>query len=334
MNLLTKSLLLVSSLTALLVSPTLCAQNAEHSFQFLNVPATPQTIANGGLSLTYVVGNSGIAFDNPALFGEETSGLLYLSYMNYMAGTHAMNALYGRPLSERGAWAVGVRAMHYGTMQGYDKNNVATGTFSATDAALETLFSYELTNKLRGGIALKMIYGNIEHYNAFAMAVDAGVSYYDGEKGLSLGAALTNAGVTIKGFHNRKTAPAWDLRLGYSQALSHAPFRFHLTAYGLNPNIIRSERSDIKPLVRALRHLTLGIEYFMDERFWAGLGYNPRLAQDMQLLNGNFLSGFSLGAGFNHDYFRVGIAATRYHPSALSFMLSISTNFGNDRFNF
>lgn len=310
------------------------AQNAEHSFEFLNIPATPHTIANGGLSLTYVAGNSGIAFDNPALFGEETSGLLYLSYLNYMAGIHSVNALYGRPITDRGTWAVGMRAMHYGKMQAFDKNNIAMGSFSASDALLQGLFSYDLTSKLRGGIALKLIYGNIETYNAFALAVDAGISYYDGDKGLSIGAALTNAGVTLKGFHDRKTAPAWDLRVGVSQSLSHAPFRFHLTAYGLNPKIFQNTQAEAKPLEQVLRHLTIGAEYFMDDRFWIGAGYNPRLAQDLKRQNGNFFSGLSVGAGFNHDYFRVGIAATRYHPSSLSFMISFATNFGNDEFIF
>lgn len=310
------------------------AQKAEHSFEFLNIPATPYTIANGGLSLTYVAGNSGLAFDNPSLFGEETSGLLFLSYLNYMSGVHSVNTLYGRPINDRGSWAVGMRAMHYGKMEAYDKNNIAMGSFTATDAALQGLFSYDLSSKLRGGLALKLIYSNIESYNAFAVAVDAGISYYDGEKGLSFGAALTNAGVTLKGFHDKKTAPAWDLRLGYSQSLSHAPFRFHITAYGLNPKIIQSRVEETKLLQKAFRHITLGVEYFMDERFWLGMGYNPRLAQDLKHLNGNFFSGLSFGGGFNHDYFRIGAALTRYHPSSLSFMISFSTNFGNDEFIF
>lgn len=310
------------------------AQKAEHSFEFLNIPATPYTIANGGLSLTYVAGNSGLAFDNPSLFGEETSGLLFLSYLNYMSGIHSVNTLYGRPINDRGSWAVGMRAMHYGKMEAYDKNNIAMGSFTATDAALQGLFSYDLSSKLRGGLALKLIYSNIESYNAFAVAVDAGISYYDGEKGLSFGAALTNAGVTLKGFHDKKTAPAWDLRLGYSQSLSHAPFRFHITAYGLNPKIIQSRVEETKLLQKAFRHITLGVEYFMDERFWLGMGYNPRLAQDLKHLNGNFFSGLSFGGGFNHDYFRIGAAITRYHPSSLSFMISFSTNFGNDEFIF
>lgn len=74
-----------------------------------------------------------------------------------------------------------------------------------------------------------------------------------------LPAAVTNAGATIKGYSERKTPPAWDLRLGFSQRFLHAPFRIHATAYGLNPVILRSSLSTSqKFMTRLVRHFTLG----------------------------------------------------------------------------
>ncbi len=322
-------------LLALCVPLSLRAQESDHSYTFLNVPVSAQTMAIGGLAISYVDGMDGQAFDNPALYGEEASGHLFLSYINYMSGVNGANVLYGLPIGERGSWAIGARAMNYGRLIGYDVHNIAGGSFTATDAALEGLFNYELTDKLRGGIALKVLYGNIERYSSWGIATDVGVSYYDGDKGLSLGAAITNAGVTIKGYGNRKTAPAWDLRLGFSQRFMHAPFRIHATAYGLNPMVLRSSLSTSqKFLDRFIRHLTFGVEYLYDDKFWIGLGYNPRLAQDLKIQNGNFLSGFSIGLGFNTPSFRVAIPASRYHPSALSFMVTFCTNFGNDKYKF
>ena len=328
-------LLWVVLLLLLLPTSRAKAQEREQSFTFLNIPTSAQTMAIGGLALTYVDGMDGQAFDNPALYGEEAAGRLFLSYLNYMSGAHGANAMYGLPVGERGAWAVGVRALNYGKLTSYDKNNIQGSTFSATDVALQGVFSYELTDKLRGGVALKMLYGNIERYNSFGVAVDAGVSYYDGENGLSLGAAITNAGATIKGYSDRKTPPAWDLRLGFSQRFLHAPFRIHATAYGLNPVILRSSLSTSqKFMTRLVRHFTLGAEYLMDDKLWIGLGYNPRVAQDLKVQNGNLLSGFSLGVGFNHRAFRLGIAASRYHPSSLSLMVTFCTNFGSDQYVF
>lgn len=313
----------------LLCGLPLSAQYKQGAYTFLNLPASAHTLATGGISLCIVDGTDGLAFDNPALYGQEVAGQLSFSYFNYMLSMHGVNALYGLPVSERGAWAVGVRALQYGKMQAYDVNNVPMGSFSATDAALEGLFSYELTDKLRGALALKVIYANVERYNALALAADAGLSYYDGDKGLALGAALTNMGATVIGLGEAHPMPAWDIRIGYSQSFRHAPFALYITAYGLNPLAIRNEMStDKKFAAKLLRHFAFGAEYRYNQSFWLALGYNARLAQDMMLKGGNFLSGLSVGGGFRLPYLSVSIAASRYHPSGLSMMLTLSTNFG------
>lgn len=328
-------ILLLLLLVSLLQTKASVAQSKATSYPFLNLPATAHTVAIGGISLTYVEDNPGVAFDNPALYGEESAGRLFLSYLHYMAGTHSANALYGLPINERASWAVGLRALNYGKMEGYDTQNMPTGSFSATDVALEGLFNYELTNKLRGALALKLIYSNIERYHALAMAVDAGLSYYDGEKGVSLGATITNAGLTLLSFDKSKPLTAWDLRLGYSQAFLHAPFRLHFTAYGLNPLVLRSASpTPRRTAEKILRHFTAGVEYRPLRNFWIAVGYNPRLAQDLHTVGGNFFSGVSMGVGFSARHFNVSLAASRYHPSSISFIFTFSTTFGDERFIF
>lgn len=313
----------------------LVAQNRVLSYAFLNLPATAHTVATGGISLTFIEDNPGVAFDNPALFGEESAGRLFLSYMYHMSGTHSANVLYGLPLNERGSWAVGIRALNYGVMEGYNVNNQYIGKFSATDVAIEGLFSYELTQYLRGALALKFIYSNIERYNALALAVDAGISYYNGDNGVSLGAAITNAGLTLLAYDRAKPLTAWDLRIGYSQDFSHAPIRLHFTAYGLNPMAVRDITTVRRRTIdQILRHLTVGLECRPVEGLWLAVGYNPRLAQDLRITGGNFASGLSLGAGFSAKHFYVSLAVARYHPSALSVMATFATTFGNDRYIF
>lgn len=304
-------------------------------FRFLNSPSSAQAMAVGGLSITYVDGFDGQAFDNPALYGEEATGRLSLGYLNYMWGSHAALAMYGRSWKERGAWAVGIRAMNYGKLKGYNHVGREENNFSATDLALEALYSYELSNKLRGGIAFKLLYGNIERYNSFALASDIGVSYYNGENGLSLGATLANVGAVLKGFDDRKFLTPWDLRLGYSQRFAHAPFRIHTTLYDLNPFILRDQKvQDRKLPAQILRHIIIGGEFFLGDRFWLGLGYNARMAQDLTIQGGNLFSGTSMGIGFNSHAWRLGLSVSRYHPAALSFMITLCTDFGNDQYRF
>ena len=49
----------------------------------------------------------------------------------------------------------------------------------------------------------------------------------------------------------------------------------------------------------------------------------------MKLQNGNKMGGFSAGAGVKVKRFDVGVSIARYHPSASSLMLSVSTVLGN-----
>lgn len=308
-------------------------QSKATAYPFLNLPATAHTMAIGGNSLTYVDDNPGVAFDNPALFGEESAGRLFLSYFHYMKGNHSVNALYGLPIQDRASWAIGLRALNYGKLEGFDQNNHATGSFSATDVALEGLFNYELTNHLRGALALKFIYSNIERYNALALAVDAGLSYYNGDKGISLGATLSNAGLTLLSYDQSKPLTAWDFRVGYSQTFQHAPITLHFTAYGLNPLFLRESKTiKRRTIERILRHFTFGAEWRPYSTFWLAMGYNPRLAQDLHTRGASYASGLSLGTGYAMRHIAFSVALALYHPSSVGFMFTISTTFGQEKY--
>lgn len=74
-----------------------------------------------------------------------------------------------------------------------------------------------------------------------------------------------------------------------------------------------------------VKHLVIGVDYIPSDNFWLGIGYNPKTALDMKLQGSNALAGFSGGAGVRIKMFDVGVSVAKYHPSALSMMLSIST---------
>jgi len=74
------------------------------------------------------------------------------------------------------------------------------------------------------------------------------------------------------------------------------------------------------------KHLVFGVDFIPSQNFWVGIGYNPKVNMDMKLQTGNGLGGFSMGAGLKVSKFDVGASVARYHPSALSLMLSISTS--------
>jgi hypothetical protein len=77
------------------------------------------------------------------------------------------------------------------------------------------------------------------------------------------------------------------------------------------------------------KHWVLGLDYVPSDNFWIGIGFNPKTNADMKLQGGNILSGFSGGAGISVKMFDVGVSVAKYHPSALSLLVSVSTTLGD-----
>lgn len=314
------------------LSHALMSGQEAHTFGFLLQPPSAQSLAMGGKVISYIDANPGLALDNPALYGHEVAGRLFLSYFNYMRGTHSANALYGLSLGERGAWAVSMRSTYYGKMEGYDVAGVATAPFQAMEMALSGLYSYDLTDRLRGGLALKVLYGQIERYSAFALVADAGLSYYRPEWGTAVGVTVSNVGGMLKSYGLSRRMPQGDIRVGMSQRLAHAPIRFHMTLHGLTPYNIQTWGAGRSTWIRIASHLAGGVEFVPSEQFWVGIGYNAKQAIDLSERGAKSLSGLSAGVGFNQRHYRLALGATYYHPQMLGLMFSFSTTFGNDRY--
>lgn len=304
--------------------------NSESVLHFLSLPATTKGMALGGLTTTVVANDVALALESPALFGREQHGQLSLSYMNHWGNSHMGNVFYGRQLTDRGAWGVGARYIDYGSMEGRDLSGYATGTLSAKDIMLQASYSHELSDYIRVGLSLKGVYSLLADYSAFGLGADVGINYFSRSKERSIGVSLVNVGTLLRPYTVERTeALPWDVRVGYSQKFSHAPFQIHLTAYGLRP----TPASEYTPeglgrAARLLRHLAIGIEYIPNDRFWVALGYNPRIAQNYRALRGAKLSGISTGVGFNAAGYRAAVSVTAYDSSFWAVMATFSTDFG------
>ena len=85
---------------------------------------------------------------------------------------------------------------------------------------------------------------------------------------------------------------------------------------------IRDRDSFVKTLAK---HFIIGVDFIPSENFWVGVGFNPKVNMDMKLKGGGSFSGFSAGAGVRIKMFDVGFSLAKYHPSAMSMMISVST---------
>lgn len=319
----------------LFVLQTTVAQSGDQVFSFLRYPASTRANAMGGNNVSLVERDPSLIFQNPALLGGEMDGMVNLNYMNYIADINVGSALFTKALKEKAAWGIGVTYFSNGTIKGMTSEQISTGDITAKDINVSGFFSYDLSDRWRGGASLKFLYSNMDIYTSVGIAVDAGLSYYNSEKDFSFGFAFKNIGAQLKPYEDERQKMPWDIQMGITKRLNHAPIRLSLTAQYLNRwkfDYIDDTDKEYKGdsfFQAFVKHFVIGVDYVPSENFWLGLGYNPKTALDMKLQGGNALSGFSGGAGVKIKMFDVGVSVAKYHPSALSFMVGVSTTIGD-----
>lgn len=310
---------------------TVAAQEGDEAFSFLRLPHSARANALGGQTVALVERDPSLIFHNPALLGAEMDGMVNLNYMNYISDVNVGSALYTRAAGERAAWGAGASFISYGNFKETTDENVVLGDFSAKDISLQGFYARDLNERWRGGLSMQFLYSSFADFTALGLCFDAGLSYYHSEKGFSAGIALKNIGAQLKPYQDERQKMPWDIQLGLTKKMEHAPIRLSLSAIYLNrwkfdyvEETTATQETD-NFLKTFLKHLVIGIDYIPSDNFWLGIGYNPKTHYDMKLQGANALAGFSAGAGVRIKMFDVGVSLAKYHPSALSLMFSLST---------
>lgn len=282
----------------------------------MRYPFSARANALGGYNVSLPEPDPSLVFGNPGLLGAEMDRRVTLGYMNFFSGINMGSALLTKAAGENGAWSAGANFISYGNFKQVSPENLVEGEFSVQDISLNLGYGHDLSEKWRGGIAIRFLYSSLEKYTSIGLAADAGLSYYNSEKEVSFGIVLKNIGAQLKSYYEKRYPLPWDIQAGLSIKAAHAPIRVSATAISLN-----------RWNIGWWEHLALGVDFIPSDNFWLGVGYNPRIAKDMRLETGNGLSGFSCGGGIRVKSFDVGVSVARYHPSALSLLLGISMSY-------
>ncbi len=312
-------------------------QLAANAYSFLDVSSATHALALGGYGIAVSSPDPMLVDQNPGLLGSEVDRVVALSYMRYFGSSNFAAARFAHSAGERGAWAIGVRYLDYGSIDGYTQDGSYTGSFKPQDISVEGTYSHDFTDRLRGGINAKVIYSNYEEYTAVALAADLGINYYDEEKDLSLSAVIKNAGGQVKRFNEEYDHLPFDVQLGYMQGLGGGPFSLAITAHSLTHWKLpyythdqngtassETEEAEYKFMPTLFRHLVFGLQYMPSDKFYAALGYNYKTRGDMGTHQRNFLSGFSIGLGLNVSDFAIGVSFSQPHKSASTLALNLS----------
>lgn len=309
------------------------AQEGNKAFTFLRFPASSHINALGGYNTSLIERDPSLAFHNPALIGGEMDKMLNLNYMNYISDINVGSAIFTKAFRERGTWGIGATFISYGSMKEMSPENIHLGEFSGKDISVNAFYSHDLSDTWRGGLSFKMLYSSLADFSSFGLAVDAGLSYYNPDKEFSFGFVLKNIGAQLKTYDTDREKLPWDIQMGITKKMAHAPLRLSITAIHLNQwkfsyidDTLNEVETDDSFLQTAVKHLVFGVDLVPSENFWLGVGFNPKVNQDMKLKDGgNGLGGFSIGAGLKISKFDINASVAQYHPSALSLMISLAT---------
>lgn len=294
---------------------TATAQESQTEYNFLRLPVSAHAAALGGENITIIEDDPALMFSNPALAASVNDKTIGLSYMNYMDGVNYMSASFNKILKEKATLAGGIQYVNYGKMKQTDENNVQSGEFSASDIAIDAIFSYQLSERIVGGITAKFIMSYIGSYSSMAAGIDLGVNYYDPDREWSISAVAKNLGGEVKAYDEEFGKMPLDLQVGVSKTFTALPVRLSATLVDLTHYNYSFKN-----------HIILGADVLLSQSLWIGAGYNFRRVEEMKISDGESESshgaGLSFGAGLNLERFKLNVAYGKYHVSSSSLVVN------------
>ncbi len=319
------------------------AERDIHGWEFLSASTSASVGSMGVENVSSHSRELDFALRNPALMTEETHNNASLSYQNYLAGSSWATAAYSRAIDDKNSWGAALVFAPYGKMTETDIYGNEIGDFSATDFMAEGLYSRLLAENFRVGLGFKLIFSSIAEERSFGFGFDIGANYIFKEKDLSLGFAVRNVGAQLATYtdtpDSRDRLP-WNMQIGFTKGLEHAPFRFSVTYTDLNhwdlsyrkyKEVDKSiiEDKDLDSFVNIpvgdmlMRHFVFSAEFVPKDEFSLVVGYNCRRGREYQLAESRSGAGFSFGLNINVKKVYVGAAYSIYGKAANVFGATI-----------
>jgi hypothetical protein len=331
----------------MLLSTGLKSQPGGKAFQFLEIANSARVAALGGKAVAAGDDDLNLPFHNPSLLTSSMHNNLVLNYVDYFAGINYGYVAYSRTYENIGNFAIGIHYLNYGKFIGADEIGTITSEFRAADYALNLIYSRTLDSLFTIGVNLKPIYSNLESYSSVALALDAGITYHNREKLFTASLVIKNLGTQITTYYpngEREPLP-FEILMGLSLKLKHAPFKFyivaeHLETFDLTYKTEKDKKDEIDPftgeelkedklnifLDKFMRHIILGTELNITDNFVLRFGYNYRRRQEMKINTKIGTVGFSWGVGIKIYKFHLSYARPAFHQVGAPNHFSVSMN--------
>ena len=308
------------------------------TYRFLDLTNSAKVAALGGTQIAFTDNDLELTFYNPSLLSDSMRNQLSINYAGYIAGIGVGYAAFAPNFRGRNAFAAGIHYVNYGSFEGASEEGELTGSFRAAEYAFVLSYSRTITTQLRAGINLKPIFSTFESYNSFGLAADFGITY-TAKDGLSATSfVVKNIGSQITTYYDNGAHEKlpWDIQLGFSKRLAHAPLRFFVTANHLNKwNLSYLNRQNDEALnieqsegfvSLLMRHLVLGAEILPEKHVSLRFGYNFQRQKELAVDSRPGLVGFSAGLGVKITQFTINYGIANYHLAATAHYFSLATN--------
>jgi hypothetical protein len=320
------------------------------AFQFLEVTNSARVASLGGDAVAIHDDDPELAFHNPAMLNRDMHHHMTLNYVNYFAGINYGYATAAAHLGPKGTIAGGIHYLYYGTFQGADENGVLTGTFKAADYSINVMYSRPLDSMFTFGFTAKTIYSDYESYNSTALAVDAGITYYNADRRFTAGLVLRNMGMQVNDYtpSGSKEPLPFNIAIGVTKRLQYAPFTFYIVANHLERWDLTYETEAEKEAAedkangddsetkskskfdngfdQLMRHMVFGTCLNLGSNFMVRVGYNYRRRQELKIEDKPGMVGFSWGVGVKVSRFRISYGRATYHLAGGTNQFSLGVN--------
>jgi hypothetical protein len=309
-----------------------------NTWEFLNLTSSARVASLGGKNISLRDGDLNMIFHNPALLDSTMHNHLAINYVSYFAGINYGYASWSYHHKRLGSVAAGIHYINYGDFIAADPIGHITGSFMASENSINLSWSVAVDSLFRFGATVKGINSSFEQYNSFGIAIDAGINYFNPERLLSASFVMKNLGTQLSAWYRGadKEPLPFELQLGLTKQLAHAPFRIsivyqHLQDFGLNDKPSGVSVPEDRSLSRIIssefaRHLVLGVEFIPFQSLSLRTGYNNLRRHELRIKDRASTAGFSWGFGIQVTRFRISYGQARYHLAGSSNHFSVSTN--------
>lgn len=312
------------------------------AFSFLRAPSGPLATALGTANVSVITRDPMAAALNPALLREEMRGQLSVTANAFFSGARRVGGRYclGLGSSEPTLLSAVIDYVDYGSAPATDASGNLLGEFRARDQAVQLTASRAYGERWHYGLTLTFAGSAYGIYRSQALLADAGLTYTDTTGLFRVGFTARNMGAQLRTYAGRAEDMPFDLQVGVTKRLRHAPLQFSFTAQRAHRFVIlyRDTAFNIANfgvpgragvLENLFRHVVLSVQGFVGDRVELTLGYNHLRRAELAVPNGaNGMTGFSAGAALLLRRMQVRYARSVYQNGLAYSQFGLSVALG------